>query len=123
MKILIDSQVLIWALSTPEKLSSAHTTLIKDSSNQVLVSMASLWEIHIKSGLGKLQIPESFFDELDRNYISILSIKREHLEHLLTLPMIHRDPFDRLIISQAIVEKTPVITYDKRFGEYPVEMI
>jgi PIN domain nuclease of toxin-antitoxin system len=121
--ILIDSHVLIWWLKEPEKLSSLHYTLIENPANNIMISIASLWELHIKASLQKLSLPENFFTEIDKNQFSILEISQNHLSRILELPQYHRDPFDRLIISQAMAEKIPIITQDKSFSDYPVELL
>lgn len=121
--ILIDSHILLWWLKEPEKLSSSHYTLIEIPANNILISIASLWELHIKASFQKLSLPDNFFTEIEKNQFRILEISQDHLSGLLKLPQYHRDPFDRLIISQAIAENIPVITHDKSFSDYPVELL
>lgn len=122
-KILIDSHILLWWLSEPEKLKDKHISLIKETTFDVTISIASLWEIQIKASLKKLTLPDNFKEVLDKNFISTLSIRQKHLYQLLDLPFYHKDPFDRLIISQAITEKIPIISYDSSFEKYSVELI
>lgn len=122
-KILIDSHILIWALTEPDKLQSAHKKLLESTSNDIIVSVASLWELHIKASLNKLSLPDNLFDVLDENMISIIPVKREHLAELMNLPHHHRDPFDRLLIAQSVAENFPILSYDSIFQNYPVEMM
>ena len=122
-RLLIDSHILIWALTEPEKLKSNHKELLEDISNEVLVSVASLWELYIKANLKKLELPENLHAELDNRSISILSIQKRHLDTLLNLSHHHRDPFDRLIIAQSISEDLPLISYDSQFKNYQVELV
>ena len=99
---------------------------IKNLHNQCYVSMASIWEIAIKSTLGKLQLNISFEtlkSLLIHNNIALLPINFEHIQHLLKLPMNHSDPFDRLIIAQAICEDITVVTKDAKFELYDVTLL
>jgi PIN domain nuclease of toxin-antitoxin system len=121
--ILIDSHILLWWLKEPERLSSSHYTFIENPANKILISIASMWELYIKASLQKLALPENFYSEIDKNQFSILEINQDHLSGILALPQYHRDPFDRLIISQAITEKIPVITHNQAFSDYPVELL
>ncbi len=126
MRILIDTHILIWHLEGNVSLFPEYRTLIADTANQILVSMASLWEIGIKTSVKKLSLSkplETIFDEIENSTSSILPIKPEHILRLSKLPFHHRDPFDRLIISQALVEIVPVITSDNLFNEYGVELL
>lgn len=122
-KILIDSHILLWIFENPEKLRANDIQLLKDSETNVFISIASLWELHIKTRQGKLELPNDFFEEIEQNLISILPIRKEHLKALLNLPHFHKDPFDRLIISQAIADNIPIITHDQVFSEYHVQLL
>lgn len=118
MRLLLDTHVLLWTLAGHPRIRTAEA-LILDEETAVFVSTASLWEIAIKSGLGKLQadvseiraaIKTSGFTELD--------VKGEHTEHLKTLASIHRDPFDRLLVAQAIAEPMHFLTADAALKAY-----
>lgn len=122
-KILIDSHILLWWLSKSHKLERKHFNIMRDQSITVITSIASLWELHIKAGKNQLEIPENMAHEVEKNHISILQIRQKHLTTLLNLPYHHRDPFDRLMISQAISENIPIISYDNSFSGYPVELL
>lgn len=100
--------------------------ILKDSQNDISVSLASICEISIKTSIGKLSLPfelAEIFDEIENLNISILNISFDHLIKVADLPFHHKDPFDRLIISQAIIEGLPVISSDKQFKLYKIECI
>ena len=124
MKFLLDTHAFLWFIMGSANLSSNARTLIEDPANERLLSVASLWEVAIKASLGKLTLSGPFIDlipsQLTLNGIDLLNIKVDHLSTLTTLPFHHRDPFDRLIIAQAIVEKLPVISLDGVFDTYGV---
>src|SRR5258707_9054879 len=105
MRCLLDSQAFLWFIVGDARLSGEALETISDIENDILLSMASLWEIAIKSSLGKLDLKQPFAElipkQLVSNEIALLPIRFEHLVSLLGLPFHHRDPFDRLIIAQA----------------------
>ena len=126
MKILIATHALLWFFSNHDDLSEKARRAIENSSNDVFVSIASFWEISIKLSLSKiaLDIPfELLFDESEKLDISILNVKKEHLICLKELPFIHRDPFDRMIASQSIVEDYTLVSIDKIFDEYKIKRV
>ena len=127
MKILIDTHCWLWWIAAPEKLRDDVRTMIEDWRNTIFLSAASSWEIAIKCSIGKLQLPESpelFVPKrLSRDAISSLAVEHIHALHVSRLPYHHRDPFDRLIISQAQIEGIPILTIDHRFKPYDVELI
>jgi len=126
MKFLLDTQVLIWADAAPHRLSAKARNALQDADNQLLVSFASLWEMQIKQSLGKLQLARSvkafFLAQVDALGVSALPVKMDHFWQLATLPQVHGDPFDRLLIAQAQFEEVPVISADPAFAGYPVEV-
>jgi PIN domain nuclease of toxin-antitoxin system len=127
MRILIDTCSFLWFIENNPKLSSTALSLIEDSDNEILFSMVSVWEIAIKSSIGKLSITYPFDDfirqQLKVNDIELLTIKFEHVSYITSLPFHHRDPFDRLILSQSIVEKLPIVSADSIFDSYPVKRL
>ena len=126
MKYLIDTQTLLWIFSHPEKLTKPATQVIKSSQNELLVSMVSFWEIAIKYSIGKLTLPFPVSDlpqETSSNDITLLPIKTLHTLKVAELPFHHRDPFDRLIIGQAMVENVPVISSDDKFADYEIKVL
>lgn len=121
MQYLIDTHVFLWFVSNAKELSKTARTLIEDGQNEIFISIASLWEISIKTALGKLTINgnyESVIDDLTDNSIQILPINFAHTVEHNRLPFHHRDPFDRIIISQAIVENMQFISADVIFDDY-----
>ena len=124
MKYLLDTHTLIWFLMGDRKLSDKARALIDNPSNEKHLSIASLWEIAIKVSLGKLALSKPFErlfpEQLHFNRIQILDITVNSLTKLTTLPFHHRDPFDRLIIAQALVEGFPIIGTDAIFDAYGV---
>jgi PIN domain nuclease of toxin-antitoxin system len=123
MRILLDTHVLIWHVEDNEHLSYEYSNEIDDPANQVFVSIASLWEIAIKLSIGKLKLSLGFSDltaRLDASTIIDLPIETRHLDLVATLPFYHRDPFDRLLIAQALADELTVVSVDGKFAEYGV---
>lgn len=116
MKLILDTHVIIRLVNGDSSIDPEIVQLIDDKSNQKYVSVASLWEIAIKVSINKLKMRGSISEIiklLSENDISIVDIKPLHLEHLILLPFIHKDPFDRLIIAQARTENWQIITDDQ----------
>jgi len=121
MKLLLDTHVLLWWLDDARALAPGVKKRIADSSNQVFVSAASIWEVVIKRSLNKLTIPEDFFDQLDP--FQSLDITCEHASAVGDLPTYHKDPFDRLLIAQCLVENLVLVTKDKNIKRYDVAVL
>lgn len=123
MKVLLDTHAFLWFVNDDPQLSLAAKTLM-ESEVDLLLSVASLWEISIKVGIGKLDLPKLFDvfipEQLELNEIEILPIELKHLTPLTSLPLHHRDPFDRLLISQSLVEELTILSADKIFDRYAV---
>ena len=122
MKLLLDTHLLLWAAGAPERLSATARALIDDPANTPIFSVASLWEIAIKRGLGRPDFevdPRRLRRGLLDNGYEELPITSAHVVAVDALPPIHRDPFDRLLISQAITEGLLLLTADARLAEYP----
>lgn len=126
MRVLIDTHILLWFINDDPQLSQETKALLQ-SDTDVAVSVASLWEIAIKVSIGKLTLPDSvqnlFPEQLSLNQIDLLPIEVSHLQVVSTLPFHHKDPFDRLIIAQALVEKVGLVSVDKVFESYGVDII
>ena len=122
MKFLLDTHLLLWAAGQPERLSKSARELIENPENALYFSAASIWEIAIKSSLGR----EDFKADarlirrglIDNGYREI-SISSEHAAGVQSLPLVHKDPFDRLLIAQSLVEGMPLITVDPILSQYP----
>jgi len=123
MNLLLDTHVLLWWLDASPTLSEKATSAIADGSNLVFVSAAVIWEIRIKQALGKLEIPSNFRQVLDRQPFEILAITAEHAHAVGDLPAHHRDPFDRMLIAQAIVEGFAIVTRDSIIQQYKVPIL
>jgi PIN domain nuclease of toxin-antitoxin system len=124
MRILIDTHIFLWFINNDPKLSPTAKTLL-ESDVDLLLSVASLWEIAIKISTGKMTLPKPFEifipEQLQQNDITVLSIETEHLTYVTTLPFHHRDPFDRLLIAQSIAEGIPIVSVDAVFDPYKVD--
>jgi len=127
VKYLLDSQALLWYALDDRKLSPLAKPLILDPANEILISPASYWEIAIKISIGKLSLHQPYEDFisvcLNQYRFAILPIQPQHTAVLSRLPFHHRDPFDRLLISQAIVEGISVIGNDREFDLYPIKRV
>lgn len=123
MNILLDTHVLIWALENNPTLSTPAREIIIDGGNMVFVSAVSVWEIGIKRALGKLFTPDNLLEEISLHRFTALPINFEHAKLAGDLPEIHKDPFDRMLIAQAITEKLSLITRDKFIPEYAIHTI
>lgn len=123
MKLLLDTHALLWALVDPDRLQPDARAAIENGRNEVLVSAASLWEISIKQVSGKLQAPEDVLLALGSAHIETLSISGEHAIVAGRLPPHHADPFDRMLIAQASIERLTIVTRDPIFGAYGVPVL
>lgn len=126
MKYLLDTHALLWIALDDNRLSKKVRKVYSDTNSELYISIASLWEIAIKVSIKKIQLNTTFDEFINlviQNGISILELKTEHLNRVAELQFIHRDPFDRILISQAQSEKLTIITSDKIFKNYKVKMI
>jgi PIN domain nuclease of toxin-antitoxin system len=125
--ILLDTHTFLWFILDDAQLSSKADALISDPSNEISISPVTYWEIAIKISIGKYSLPEPYQVFMDReigiNNFRILAIQPKHTATLIDLPLYHKDPFDRLLISQAIVENMPILSADKAFDAYPIHRI
>jgi PIN domain nuclease of toxin-antitoxin system len=127
MRLLIDSHALIWYVDQHQQLSSASYAAMSDPSNELLLSAGSIWEIAIKVGLGKLVLTQSYLlwksQALSDLGITVLPITVEYADLQASLPKHHSNPFDRLIVAQAILEKVSIVSADARMDAYGVTRI
>lgn len=127
MNLLLDTHAFLWWITDAPWLSPRARELIADGGNVLFFSAASGWEIAIKARLGKLQVPEDLgrflTEQLSRNAIRVLPVHLSHTLHVYTLPNHHRDPFDRLLVSQALLENLPVLSADPQLARYAVEVV
>jgi len=118
VKILLDTHILLWAISDSDKLSEEHRRIIENPDNVIFISIATLWELTIKQSLGKIDLPDSFLSDLTHNGYETMKIEVSHLIELKKLPLHHRDPFDRILIAQAISENCKLLTTDHEILKY-----
>ncbi len=127
MNVLLDSHALIWGYFDPARLSATARMAMTTPNNRVFVSTASHWEIAIKISTGKLKLAEPFPDFVQHaitdNGFAILPIEPRHTAELIALPYHHRDPFDRMIVAQAVVETMPIISVDPILDSYPIRRL
>ena len=123
MKLLLDTHIFLWWTVEPEKLPDGPVQLIGDSTAQILLSAASTWEIRIKADLRRLELREPLRNilerEISRNGFKLLPITFEHTERLFPLPPLHGDPFDRILIAQAVAEEAELVTTAAAIRAYP----
>jgi PIN domain nuclease of toxin-antitoxin system len=122
-KYLLDTHILLWAIYDLKKLSPKTFEILEDKSNKIYISLASIWEIFIKTKKGTLKLNTDILEEIKILGIEILPIKIEHICLTDTLPLIHNDPFDRLLISQSIYENLNLITSDKKLIDYKIDYL
>ena len=123
MNYLLDTHVFLWAIGDTTRLNKKVFAEIQTTRNAIFVSAVSSVEIAIKSGLGKLEVPDDLEEEIGLRGFSHLPLKYRHGVGLRTLPPHHQDPFDRMLIAQAIEEKLTLITHDRKFKDYPVKVL
>ncbi len=123
MSLLLDTQVLLWCLSDPKRLAPKARRRIESAGQVVLVSVVSAWEIEIKRARGKLEAPNDLDLQLAEKRFSELALRLPHVAELSSLPNLHRDPFDRMLIAQARVEQLTLVTADEHIRSYPVKSL
>ena len=123
MRYLLDTHVLLWISAEPERIPARVIEVIEEPSNTALVSVASIWEAAIKIGKGKLKFSvDDLLAELKQQPFDILPIEIRHVQGLRVLPPIHKDPFDRILISQAIIDDLVLVSVDSHFHNYGVKV-
>ncbi len=128
MSYLLVNSAFLWFVTGDRKLSTLARRVLEVSEDDVYLSMASIWELAIKANLGRgLELPQPFQEfvdvELQAERIKILNIRLEHIKRVASMPLHHRDPFDRLLIAQSQVENIPVITSDVAFDSYEIQRV
>ena len=126
MRLLLDTHTLIWFFAGDSQLSATARILIEDEDNNKLVSIASIWEMAIKQSKGHLNLSlplhEYIAQKLSLEDFNLLNINLDHLSQIVTMPCHHKDPFDRLLIAQAIIEGIPILSKDSAFETYSKEV-
>ena len=127
MKLLLDTHIFIWWADQPEKLSPAVLSALKDEANELLLSVASVWEMQIKIQLGKLKLSlplkELVKTQQETNELTVSPVALTHVLALDVLPFHHKDPFDRLLIAQSTAEGLTIVTADSKFSAYSVKLL
>jgi PIN domain nuclease of toxin-antitoxin system len=123
VRILLDTHILLWWLGDDGQLPGPAAVTIADPDNEVVVSAASAWEISMKQAAGRLDAPEDLLDAVDANDFATLAITADHAMAAGRLPAHHADPFDRMLIAQAQIENLTLVSVDRRFSEYEVELL
>lgn len=127
MKLLLDTHAFLWWVSDDDRLSRRARRALTDEGNEAFFSVVSAWEIVVKTGLGKLRLPETpekfLLKELERNPFAPLPLHLRHVLRLATLPNLHRDPFDRLLVAQALIEELSIVSGDEQVRRYPAKVV
>ncbi len=124
--MLLDTHVFIWLIGEPERLLEPTLEAVRDQRNDVYLSVVSLWEIIVKHQIGKMPLPELpdryIADQRERHLIDDLLLDESSVSQLAKLPLIHRDPFDRMLVCQAIEHDLTIVTVDRVIRDYPVSV-
>jgi PIN domain nuclease of toxin-antitoxin system len=124
LRLLVDTHVLLWAITEPQRIPIAVGHAMGSPSNETFVSVVCLWEIAIKKRLGKLSAPDDLLEQVERHSdFRMLTITADHAWRVKTLPLHHRDPFDHLLVAQALTEQMTVITHDRSLSQYGVTVL
>ncbi|MBI2844782.1 MAG: type II toxin-antitoxin system VapC family toxin [Armatimonadetes bacterium] len=127
MRALLDTHAFLWWIADDPNISDRARKVISDNDNQIYVSAASGWEIAIKAQIGRLTVPEQperfILEQMAINAFISLPVRMEHALRVYSLPMHHRDPFDRILIAQSQVERLPILTADSALSEYSVDIV
>jgi PIN domain nuclease of toxin-antitoxin system len=127
MRLLLDTHAFIWMFDNPERLSPKAHALLADGNNDLILSVASVWEMQIKIQLGKLRfkapLGELVESQRQTNGVQVLPVALEHVLALDALPAQHKDPFDRILVAQANVEGAALVSRDPAFSSYPVKLV
>jgi PIN domain nuclease of toxin-antitoxin system len=127
VRLLLDTHAFLWWVTDDDRLSERAGELIADGANDVYFSAASAWEIAIKAGLGRIRLPDEAWtftpDQLERNAFQALPVHVAHAVAVITLPDVHRDPFDRMLVAQAITEGLTIVSADPELARYAVPVV
>lgn len=123
MNLLVDTNVLLWWLDDSPALSAEARELISDGDSVTVVSAVTIWEIVVKSALGKLDVPENIEEHISQAGFTFLDLTPAHAWEVGHLPAIHRDPFDRMLVAQSRIEKLTLVTRDENIPKYGVPVI
>jgi PIN domain nuclease of toxin-antitoxin system len=122
VRLLLDTHVLLWWLADDDRLSVAARDAVNVAA-EVRFSAASVWEVAIKRAVGRLEVPEDYLEAVDASDIQLLSITGEHAAAAGALPRHHEDPFDRMLVAQALTDELTLVTADRRLPDYGVPVL
>lgn len=123
MIVLLDTHTLLWALEDSPRLSTTARSIIEDTGNVILVSVVSAWEIALKKSLGRLSAPDDLEAAVEAVGFTKRPVTFADAERLSALPLLHRDPFDRMLVCQALGDATPIVGCDPEMARYAVQMV
>jgi PIN domain nuclease of toxin-antitoxin system len=127
VRYLLDTHAFIWWIDNDARLSARAQAVVRDPDNEILVSAGTAWEIAIKAGLGQLEIPRDLPEimpgQISANGFAVLPISLVHALYVARLPLLHRDPFDRILVAQAAVENLTLVTADPVLSRYDIPVI
>jgi len=126
MDVLLDTHALWWFLKGNEKMPETMREIILNTGNTIYVSIATVWEVAIKISIGKLSFDDDidgFIDAIEDEDFLLLGITTKHIKEVKDLPFFHRDPFDRMLVAQSIIEELPIMTADSNIVKYDVSSV
>lgn len=123
MRLLLDTHVLVWTLNEPKRLSGRTRRAIEDAKNDVFVSVVSPWELAVKGPRQGLRPPDDLELQLDRQRFEVLPVLLRHTEPIKSMPRHHGDPFDRMLVAQAVIDGLTIVTADRKLTEYQVSLM
>ena len=124
MRLLVDTHVLLWGINEPHRIPLAVGLAMGSPANETYVSVVCLWEIAIKAKIGKLSAPDDLPERVERHPdYKVLPVTAAHAWRVRTLPLHHRDPFDQLLVAQALIEQMTVVTHDRSISRYGVTIL
>lgn len=118
MKFLLDTHILLWWMQDSPELPPEARDLVRDPANTIFVSAVNLWEIRIKEAIGKIRLPANFDEVLAKEEFETIALTADHVSELARLPLLHRDPFDRILIAQARATRITLLTADSEIASY-----
>jgi len=123
LKLLLDTHVMLWAISDPGRLSDQARSAIASEENEVFVSVVSPWEIAIKKSRNRIEIPDDLDRGLESSRFKLLPVLLRHTKAIETMPHHHRDPFDRMLVAQAIIDGMTLVTADRKLTHYAAALL
>jgi PIN domain nuclease of toxin-antitoxin system len=123
LRLLLDTNALIWVLAEPHRLAARATQALEDAESDVFVSIVSPWEMAIAKARGRMDPPDDLETQIEQRRFTLLPIHLRHTEAIAFMPNHHRDPFDRMLIAQAQVDGLTIVTSDRKLREYPVSLL